>query len=264
MNTTYRNSCAGKNWPVLAVCLVLLFSINDAWSRTLLLVADPWCPYNCTAGSQREGYMIDIARAAFAYEGYTVEYREMPWNRALLEVEEGRHDGAVGAFIEDAPHLIFPKTNLGYSSQSFLTRQDSDWKFKGLESLEKTHLGYIQGYSYGKEMDDYLETTSPERVTALHGVKALEQAFGMLVAGRVDAIIDDTYVLLTQMEKMKLQPLVRFAGVASVANPVYIAFSIDENGGQELADAFDRGMKKLRDENGVAPILAKYGLADWQ
>ena len=74
--------------------------------QRVVIAADPWCPHNCEAGSEHEGYMIDIAREAFGLAGIDVEYVNMSWARALQQARDGYIDAVVGALPGDAPDFV--------------------------------------------------------------------------------------------------------------------------------------------------------------
>ena len=68
----------------------------QADSRTVVIGADPWCPYICDMGESQQGLMVDIAREALAYSNYTMVYSNINWARAKQMVLAGDIDGLVG------------------------------------------------------------------------------------------------------------------------------------------------------------------------
>ena len=44
-------------------------------AKTVVLVADEWCPYNCAPNSDKPGYVVEIAELVFAEAGHTVIYK---------------------------------------------------------------------------------------------------------------------------------------------------------------------------------------------
>ena len=55
---------------VLAVSLLC----SAAKADVIDLRADEWCPFNCEAGSENPGFMVEIAREALALYGHDVGY----------------------------------------------------------------------------------------------------------------------------------------------------------------------------------------------
>ncbi|MDX1695915.1 MAG: ABC transporter substrate-binding protein, partial [Ketobacteraceae bacterium] len=58
----------------------------------LSIRADRWYPMNGDPYAEKPGYMIELARLIMADHGYKVDYRILPWKRALKYVAKGRAD----------------------------------------------------------------------------------------------------------------------------------------------------------------------------
>ncbi|WP_157729877.1 transporter substrate-binding domain-containing protein [Bacterioplanes sanyensis] len=95
-----------------SVMLMLLLPIVAA-AQTLSIRSDTWYPMNGDPQADKPGFMIEIAKAIFEPQGITIDYRLMPWERALSEVRAGRIDCVVGAYVEDAPDFVFPEQPWG-------------------------------------------------------------------------------------------------------------------------------------------------------
>ncbi|WP_236744558.1 type 2 periplasmic-binding domain-containing protein [Marinobacter similis] len=115
--------------PVVEVSVTTEIRQPEA-QRTITIAADPWCPHNCTAGSEREGYMIEIAREAFALAQLDVEYTNVSWARALELADEGYIDAVVGAFTRDARGFVYPEEAIGYARTALFTHVESDWSYQ--------------------------------------------------------------------------------------------------------------------------------------
>lgn len=230
--------------------------------RTIAIAADPWCPHNCIAGSQREGYMIEIAREAFALAKLEVEYTNISWARALEHAGEGHIDAVVGAFISDAPHLVYPSEAIGYARTALFTSAGSDWTYRGIESLRRQTLVAINGYSYSSELDAYIKThlDNPERVWILSGPSPLDRAIELLEHNRSDVLPEDVAVMRWTLEHLDKQDSLRMAGRLE-RMPVYIAFSDANPQSAELANLLSEGVRKLRKSGRLDEILARYNVS---
>ena len=51
--------------------VLLTASTFSNWDE-IILVADEWCPYNCTPGENKQGYIVEIAKHALESEGHKV------------------------------------------------------------------------------------------------------------------------------------------------------------------------------------------------
>ncbi len=233
---------------------------NDPDTR-VILAADPWCPHNCKAGSEREGYMVDIARKIFTDAGYQFEYRNYGWARSLREARNNRIDGVIGALRGDAPDFVFPETPLGSVIITMYTRPDSQWRYQGLASLAGLTLLTINGYSYSPELDNYIRTHSDDskRVWQLTGAAPLERALKLLKERRADVFAEDRSVMNWFIGQHPSLPAPRTAGVAHRA-PIHIAFSPDDSRSGELGQLLDRGIARMADNGELENIMAAYGM----
>ena len=67
-------------------CSSLLAQTAAPTAKTITLAADEWCPYNCAEEDKaKPGYMIEIAQAILGKAGYTVEYKTMAFQRAIVK-----------------------------------------------------------------------------------------------------------------------------------------------------------------------------------
>jgi len=55
----------------------------------LLVLSDPWCPYNCQPDSDKPGYVVEMLREIFPPPTWQLKYQIVPWDRALQQVREG-------------------------------------------------------------------------------------------------------------------------------------------------------------------------------
>lgn len=248
-----------------ALALAILIGHGQAQAATITLVADEWCPYNCTPGSDKPGYMIEIAQKVFAEAGHTLDYRTMPWSRAIAESRAGKFDGIVGATPGDAEDFVFPANSLGESSNVFWVNKGDAWRFTGMASLDAIAIGTIRDYSYGDELDAYIgkHEKDAKRVQVASGDNALDINFKKLAAKRIGALVEDhnvaEYYLAGSGQAGKFQ----IAGNLG-EDALYIAFSPASKDGKAYAKLLSDGVDKLRKSGELAKILKKYGLQDWQ
>lgn len=229
----------------------------------VVIAADPWCPHNCLAGSDREGYMVDIAREAFGLAGIDVEYVNMSWARALQQARDGYLDAVVGALPEDAPDFVFPEEAIGFSTIALYTHSDNAWNYSGIRSLQDQTLMAINGYAYSPELDAYIadHQNSPEQVWILSGPAPLNRAIELLETQRSDVFPEDRYVMEWQLaQDAGPAASLRMAAVIH-ESPIYIAFSPASARSPELAELLSQGTRTLKNSGRAQQILDRYGLS---
>jgi len=242
----------------LALCL-LAPAQALAGEAPVVLVADPWCPHTCDSQSGIDGYMVDIAREAFAMDGLEVIYKTTSWARAMRDVRQERADGAVGALVDEAPDLITHRQPLGVQVNVFLTRGDDPWRFTGLDSLAGRQVGSVRSYSYSAEIDAWL-AANPGQVQAISGSGGARRNLRKLLAGRIDVMLDDDAVAGDTLRRSGQGLPVRVAGRLP-GGSLHIA--LGNRRGNHLAAILDRNIHALRASGRLAAILAEYGLTDW-
>lgn len=250
---------------LLAWCLLaLIAAAGPALAQErVIAVADGWMPYNGAPGSDREGYAVEILRAVFKRRGFVVEYRQLPWKRAVRDVRSGRADILIGVNPNDLPDFIYPRTSLGRSELCFFTSDDG-WRFSGPESLAGRVTGYVQGHNYPAWFLEAVER-HPERFHALHGQDAFMRMLAMLAEGRVQAIPGSRAVVDYYVDQADLGERVFLAG-CSGADARELFFGLSPANMQRsrlLADILDQGLYTLRNTGQLNHLLIKYGLKDW-
>ncbi len=209
--------------------------------------------------------MVDIAREVLGEAGYTVEYVNVSWARALQLTREGQLDAVVGAFTTDAPDFVFPDTPQGRSAIALFTHPDNRWVYNGLASLHNQKLLVINGYSYTDELDRYIEEhqANPERIWVIAGPSPLDRAIYLLDQHRTDIFAEDIYVMAWwEMNNNDTVPAPRQAGLVDEID-AFVAFSPVREDAKELAKLLAEGTRQLMDSGRVQQILDQYGLSLW-
>lgn len=248
-------------------CLAALFAAALAGTPTaaepaVRLVADVWPPYNDVVGGEREGFLIDVARLAFARHGVRVDYHNVSWDRAREGTLRGLFDGAVGATPLDGEGLVMPPGELGRIQAAFFVRRGDPWRFRGPASLEGVRLGCAQGYDYCPWLNTYIRhwEADPTRVQCIGGPDALWLNLRKLAAGRVDVVVDDPAVLRHAARELGLEDDLVWAGSDPHTTSVTIAFTPVEGKGRVWADWLAEGLEVLRQDGRLDSLRGLYGL----
>jgi polar amino acid transport system substrate-binding protein len=246
----------------LVLFFMTLSTASSGHADTITLRADIWCPYNCDPNSDSPGFMIEIARQVFESAGHSVDYELLNWARAVDETRVGKHNAIIGAYKSEVPDFIFPENALGQAVDMFYTIEGSSWYFENTASIKGSVIGIIKGYSYGDELDEYIGKNK-KQFAILHGDDAFERNLEMLYLGRVNALIENQFVMNNYLKNNKSRKPIIEAGMVNREN-VYIAFSPKNPNSKTYARILSDGINTLRASGELKIILAKYGLSDWQ
>jgi polar amino acid transport system substrate-binding protein len=250
---------------IRAAAFALALVLPAAQADTITIVADEWCPYNCVPGSDKPGYMIEIAQKVLGEAGHTIEYSNLPWSRAIEESRRGKFSAIVGAARDDAPDFVYPGEALGISGSVFAVKKGAGWKYTGIDSLAAVSVGVIQDYSYSDEFDAYAEANAKDskKIQVATGETALSTNIRKLEAGRIGALLEDRAVLDYQLAQENKAGSVDIAGGLEEAE-IFIAFSPANPASKDYAKLLGEGVAKLRASGELGKILARYGLKDWK
>lgn len=246
----------------LCTALAMLLPVTSWAADTVILSADHWCPHTCDPASGRSGYMIDVAREAFALAGIKTVYQIKPWATSLEEIRSGLADGLVGTLATEVPDLPHNHLALGRQANAFVVRIDDALLFTGLDSLIGRRIGTVRNYSYSTTIDAWLAGHAAQ-VVPQPGNHAAAANLGKLLDGQVDVVVDDEAVLRDAVILAGKTAKIRVAGRLSGGN-LHVAFSPLRQRDLDLAAILDDGIDKLRRNGRLGDILASYGLADWE
>lgn len=250
----------------LALALLAAAALAAAPARAdvIRLRADLWCPYNCQPGTDRPGYMVEIATEVFAAAGHGVEYRTMNWVRSLEEARRGTVDGVIGANAVEAEGFVLP-VPLGRAQDAYAMRRGSRFDPEVTDPFQGIVIGAIRGYVYGGRLTDHIRAhgEDPTRVQLLAGDDALEKNLRKLVAGRVDLVPDDSNWLRLVIHDLGLADAIQ---IVHEDEPIlqYIAFSPANPKSPVYASLLSEGVARLRASGRLRAILDRYGLEDWE
>lgn len=259
---------AATRWIASLPLLLLLMpamaaeGVDGNGRETMVVAADRWCPYNCEPGSDQPGYLIEVLREVFEPHGVTVEYRVMPWKRAVLETELGRIDGALGAVAGDRGRNLIGDEGLGINATVIVVRRGEAFDYSGPVSLNGRTLGIVADYSYdsGGGLDRYLKQrrAAGDALYVVRQDDPLRSLFAMLARGRIDAFPENRYVARYAMGNMGLLDSVSLIETGR-GDAVYVAFSPNDRGRRFVAE-LDAGIRRLRASGRLAEIMASYGI----
>jgi polar amino acid transport system substrate-binding protein len=256
-------------------CLVFLFASvswgavppRNASRKVVVMAADNWCPYTCDIKLvSNPGYLVDIAKTVFEAEGYGVEFRLLPYTRAIKEARDGVVAGILGAARGDVPDFVFPTEKFGYIINTFFVRKQNPWHYTDINSLKKVKIGIVDGYDYAsEEFSDYVtKNKDNDKVEIAVGDEPLLTNLRKVQLGRIDAAIDDVSAATYIINQLNWSNYFKQAGILGKPMPIYIAFSPKDKDSEKYAAMMTEGVVKLRQSGELKKILAKYGMVDWE
>ncbi len=234
--------------------------------EVLVIEADRWMPYNGDPASERPGFAIEMARAVFEPKGVRVEYREVPWQRALADARDEVAGAVVGVSKAEGREFVFPEESLGPAATAFFARKGGGWRYRGGPSLLGVKLAGILGYAYEEPLATHVREHAGDRrlLDFSGGDEAFEKNVLKLREGLVDVVPEHPEVFAAKVRAMGMDPEdFEEVGRLERAAPVYLAFSPAHPQAAIWASWWDEGVRAMRRDGSLATLLARYGVKDW-
>lgn len=241
-------------WRVLALLLGLFLSA-PAWSETITAAADPYPPF-ADPSLPKQGISLQIIRAAYATQGYTVEMHFVPWARALDGVKNGEYDILPNAWWTQkrAAFLLFSKPYLK-NEIKFIKRKGDPFEYHGLGSLTGKTVGIVRGYGYGDEFLNATNFNRPEVVEVLQNIKKL-------VLGRIDLTLEDEVVArwIIKHNAPALLQQIEFTQNALSTQQLHVTSGLKNPRHKAIIEAFNKGLVTIKANGTFDKILRENGV----
>lgn len=240
----------------LGFALLLLLAIPvAAQEKTLLAAGDPWPPFLDPSQPQL-GLTVELVRSAYATQGYTVKVAVVPWARAENGVREGRYDVLLNVWMteERKAYLVYTHP-FALNEVTFIKRKGDPFTFEGFASLKGKRIGVIRGYGYEEA---FLRSDLFQRDEAT----SLMENVHKLLAKRIDLTLDDAIVAQSVIASNDpaLLERVQFVEKGLSINPLHLASGKANPRAQELVEAFNRGLARIKADGTYQKILKRYGI----
>lgn len=248
-------------WMSLAVAILLLSGAAGAQDcvKTVRWFDDAPYSFRGTDGVI-QGISVDLSRIVLTQMGCQVKWVEMPWARALLELEQGRLDVLPGALRKPERDAFAHFSRPFNRSPNVLFMHPSaaeKYRPKQLSDLAGTdfRLGAQIGVSYGPGYEALMKNTGfKSRVTP---ITLRRGAWQMIEKNRIDGLIADEMTGLLELQQLGLSHLVAKTRILVSGEPALVAFSkksVDAN----FVARFNAVFSELLEDGRYKDTLQKY------
>jgi len=232
--------------------------VSEALPARLVCHDDIFVPYVMLNQGHIEGLNVDILREAATRLGIAIEFRVMPWRR--LENELAKPQGSVDcAFAmsrtpQREQYLEFGKTPLQPTEYALFVRQPEGMtaSVRKLDDL----AGKVIGVRAGFRLPDAIAAGVAQGRWTLAEVPTDTANFQKLALRRIDAVLADSSAGLYTLKQLKLGDIRRLAPPLARFD-TYLVFRKNA-ASPALAAAFDRELKRMRQDGTFARISAAY------
>jgi polar amino acid transport system substrate-binding protein len=235
--------------------LGLLLIAQDALAQKLRLAGDAWAPY-ADVSLLNEGLSTDLIRTALGRAGYTTEYEQVPWARAIHGIGEGRYDILINAwYSEDRTRIGQFSGEYMVNRLRFLKRKTSTVDYQSLTQLHPYSIAVVRSYAYSPAFDSDAEL---KKVL----VASFSTAVRMLAAGRVELTVEDEYAarFALSREPDEVRDNVEFLPKSLSENSLHILVSLKNPDHEKIVADFDKAIAAMKADGTYDKLFKLHGL----
>ena len=240
-----------------ALCGLFLATVVSAQDAVVIAVEDAdWTPYYMWEDGVLDGACAEIAVGAFNTMGVEVEFQRVPWTRVLKSVQNKTVDGGLCATksAERESYTIYPDEHLLNYDSTLFVRVDSEIEVFDAATLVGRSFATVKGYAFGGA-DQALIDYGMVRREANNRDSLLK----ILMAGRVDMVLDSTLPLQVDAERLALNDQIRALKPSVSLAPGYIMFS-KKDGHDALVAEFTKALVAFKATDEYRDIAARYNI----
>lgn len=213
-------------------------------------------------GGEIGGLDIDLQREILQRLDCEMTLINLPWARALKELEIGRLDILPGAYRrpEREKYAYFAGPVLVSRNVLFAHVDAVDkWPITRLTELVNTDfkLGAQLGVSYGKDYDLLVQDANYQKKIVYNGKRG--NLWRMIEAGRLDGIVADELTGQIELNDLEFSNKIIMTSVIVSDESAEIAFS-KQSTTPEFLQKYQAVVDELRKEGGIKAIASKYGI----
>tara|TARA_B100000315_G_C14503565_1_gene553468 strand:- start:494 stop:1273 length:780 start_codon:yes stop_codon:yes gene_type:complete len=246
------------------IVIISSFSISvmaSGENQEAVVVVEHWPPWQVAYDEKKKkvtgGLSVEIVQELFKRLNIKMTLRDVPWKRALAQIEEGKADVVLNLAKTSEREAYMNFTIPVYKEPIlfvYSTDRFKSFKWEQWEDLKPYKIGVTRGYAYGDLNEKITEYNLPT-----HQVTADKQLVSMLSAGRID-IAPLLYVngvtMINELpahEKLKL----RFAKKPIAENTYHFGISKKAFFAARISDV-NQTIQEMKDDGTFKKILGKY------
>jgi polar amino acid transport system substrate-binding protein len=250
---------------------LFVISASVALIATNACVAQPLCektvrwnndpPYSMRdAQGKVTGFYVDLVEEILTKMNCTMKLQEMPWARALSELEAGRIDILPGALqTSDRNRFALFSDPINFSSNVLFMKKTAidQFNLKNLADIPKINfrLGVQVNVAYGAEFDQLLK--EPAFLKQLTTVYKRHNAWKMVDINRIDGLIADEVTGLLELKTLHLDNTISKTNLVVSSSPGLVAFS-KKTIGQRFIEEFNQQLQAMISSGNYAKIHEKH------
>jgi polar amino acid transport system substrate-binding protein len=242
---------------IIIIGLLLLCSIN-LFAEKIIISTNEYEPYVVLEkNGKHSGIMIEIVEKSFKKEGIDVEFKNYPFARATIKVDNNETDATMPKFkTEDRlKKYLFTEPITESIAKFFYIKGRNipeNFQWEKLQDLKKYKIGGTIGYWY-------LEEFEKAGLTVDIGPKH-ENNFSKLYIGRIDIFAIDEKYGWNIINKNYPKDVEKFATILKPQKKeeLYLMLNKNNTKAKKIIKKFNSGLKKIKESGEYDEIIKKY------
>jgi len=240
---------------------LLAFNSLSASARTLVGGWELWYPYQYRDKQQHlVGLDIEIFNAIIKQAGVQVSFTELPWERHLMFIKEGKMDVAMGASYNNVrkSYAYFTEPYRQETIKLFIRRKyQGHVHIQNLTDLINSNylIGVEGGYYYGEQYQRLIQRLDFR--THINEVLDIEQNVLMLMKDRIDGVLVDPVTMQSFIKKYRLQNELIALPLTVYQTNIHIMLS-KKTTDLTLLDKFNRAILRLKANGTIKKIEQRW------
>ena len=219
-------------------------------NNTIKIRAEHWQTYS----EQGDGYLFQLLTHIFKPLGYDLEFKFCPWRRCIQEVLNKEADIIVAVYDNElflGEHMQVNELPVFIEKVGVAFKRDKWPDWQGQESIRNQETAALRGYDF------HLELNVPLKLVE---VSSYDQEWKLLIANRVDFILDGIYALEQYREKYAQNPD-DYRLELLFTKYSYMGFGTSERT-LRLRQVFDQGLKQLYDSGKIYQLQKQWAIPE--
>lgn len=229
----------------------------------LVFASDDWCPYVCNNTKDKPGFIVELVRQAFAMHGIEVEYKSMPFHKAIAAASKGEIDGVL-AIARRGNKLMYPIQPQMYSQRKAYIRASDYWHYDTPNALEGRKLCIVLDYSMDSNTRRYFTrsySTNPMGFIVEEGDDANITCMQKVARGEADVYIADENIVSAYLDDItEGEPLKAVDVLGERPSPLFVAFSPKLQGASTYVEKMVSAIESVRAVGDSKDLAVKYEL----
>jgi glutamine transport system substrate-binding protein len=226
---------------------------NEKAKKKYLIATDAtYAPFEYEKDGKYVGIDIDLLDAIAKLQGFDYELKPLDFKGIIPALQANQIDGAIAgmSITEDRKKVLDMSEGYFESGLSLVVKQGND-KIKSLDDLKGKTFAVKKGTAGAKFAEDNKSKLSSN----IRYFDDSPSMFQEVKNGNADVTVED-YPVIAYMISVDQKSSLQITGEKFDKNNYGFAVKKGEN--KELLDAFNKGLKKLKETGEYDKILTKY------